>query len=157
METMDEIISGLLNGRDSEVIYTGMEELGIAHFPNILCTSGLGPCIAIGFYDTKNRVAFMTHQLGYGNYLIATLDDIRKVSDDLSKLRVAATGNSLVHDNKEDREQELMHRRDVTEILLQHFDKKQIKTRWTKDYMLGYLVIDTKTGKFIIGEEYFES
>ena len=47
---------------ETEEIYVGMGDLKKALYPNILCSGGLGPCIAVAVYHPATRSGYMLHE-----------------------------------------------------------------------------------------------
>jgi len=127
-----------------------MSEMEKANYPDILRSSGLGPCIAIGFYDPQTRSGYMTHE---AHYQYADLDgqiqEIQGDYGDLSRLKVCAIGNSMEKDmDKEEREFAISSRPHVEQILRKYFDDSQIQFKWMPDDYNAELTLDTLTGEF---------
>lgn len=44
-----------------ETIKVGMADLTVTKYPNILTTLGLGSCVGVCIYDSKNKIIGMIH------------------------------------------------------------------------------------------------
>ena len=137
---------------ETEEIYVGMGDLKKALYPNILCSGGLGPCIAVAVYHPATRSGYMLHE--HHADIEAKIKEIQEDYRDLSRVRVYVTGNSLLSsDDAEQRVFERSFRADVEKIINLYFNQKQTKFDWLADNLCGELFLYTASGKFIVDSE----
>ena len=133
-----------------EEIHVDAGEMSKAYSPDILWTDGLGPCIAVAVYDSVTKSGYLMHALP-GTSLESQIEEIRKDYDDLTRLRVFVTGNSLslpLYNGAEEGKHDLSDRLYVEGIIGKYFNKQQTKIRWLPDYHCGELYLCTSTGNF---------
>lgn len=137
---------------EAEEINVGMGELKKALYPDILCSGGLGPCIAVAVYDPVTRSGYMLHE--HHPNIEAKIKEIQKDYQDLSRVQVFVTGNSLFSDfDAEQTAFERSFRADVEKIISQYFNQRQTEIQWLADNLCGELYLYTSSGKFIVDSE----
>ncbi len=137
---------------EAEEIEVRMGELKKAFYPNILCSGGLGPCIAVAVYHPATRSGYMLHE--HHADIEAKIIEIKRDYRDLSRVRVFVTGNSLFSDfDAEQRAFERSFRADAERIINQYFNQRQTKIQWLADNLCGELYLYTSSGKFIVDSE----
>ncbi len=108
-----------------------MGELTKVEYPNALSSGGLGPCIAIGFYDPRTKSGYMMHEPSVKlrePEIERMMDIIREDYGSLSRLRVGVTGRSICGREGMDGKRDALEERASTErILTQRFKKSQLK------------------------------
>jgi hypothetical protein len=120
--------------------------------PGVISSGGLGPCIAIGIYDTRRKYGYMIHEanMAFNSELSAFLTNVLSKSnkEDLSVYIAGGEINNVAskNDNKHVRE----CRNHVKTELLKLFDKKQIKINWNNSSDAIELILETENGKFFI-------
>jgi len=72
---------------ETTIIKVGMADLNIAKSPNALTTLGLGSCVGVCLYDSRNKVAGMVHVM---------LPNSRDVRNNLNPAKFADTGIPLL-------------------------------------------------------------
>ena len=134
----------------SEYIKVEQFEMKKANSPDILRSGGLGPCIAIGIYDSKTKSGYMMHGLDFqSDDLDGKIQEIKKDYGNLTELQIFAVGNSLdSFDNEEQREYEIINRPFVEQILRKYFQDSQLQIKWIHDDHCAELFLDTSTGEF---------
>lgn len=132
----------------SEDIKVEPFEMKKANSPDILESGGLGPCIAIGVYDSKTKSGYMIHELDYAD-LDRKIREIKRDYCDLRRLKIFVVGNSLdSFGSKEQREYEISKRPCIEQTLRKYFQDSQLQIRWTPDDYCAELFLDTSTGEF---------
>ena len=139
----------MINQEDIEVDQFEMKK---AHYPDILRSGGLGPCIAIGVYDPNTRSGYMMHE---PHFQYAKLDEkIQKILrdyKDASRLKIFVAGNSLSsHDDNTQRGFEMSNRPHVERCMKKYFQDSQVRIQWVPDDHCAELYLDTSTGKFTL-------
>jgi len=137
---------------ETEEIEVGMGELKKALYPNILCSGGLGPCIAVAVYHPATRSGYMLHE--HHADIEAKIKEIQRDYRDLSRVQVYVTGNSSLSSlDTEQRAFERYFRVDVEKIINQYFNQRQTTFEWLADNLCGELYLYTSSGKFIVDTE----
>lgn len=132
----------------SEEIIVEQFEMKKANFPDILRSGGLGPCIAIGLYDSKTRSGYMMHEVDYTD-LDRKIREIKRDYCDLRRLKIFVVGNSLDSlGSEEQREYEISKRPHIEQILKKYFQGSQLQIKWMHDNHCAELFLDTSTGIF---------
>ena len=135
---------------ESDMVEVEMCSMEKGEYPAVLQSGGLGPCIAIGFYDPKTRSGYMMHEPGMRHTdLSGRIQQIKRDYGGLSKLEVFVTGNSLSsNDDDTQREYVRSDRLFVEKIIKKYFRKSQVQIQWLPDNHIGELYLDTTTGQF---------
>ena len=134
----------------SEDIKVEQFEMKKANFPDTLRSGGLGPCTAIGVYDSKTKSGYMMHEIDFQDAdLDGKIQEIKRDYGDLTGLEIFVVGNSLdSFDDEEQREYEISKRPYVEQTLRKYFQDSQLQIRWILDDHCAELFLDTSTGEF---------
>lgn len=134
---------------EPRIIDVNGSEMKRANYPDTLLAC-LGPCIAIGIYDPKTRSGYMMHEPDWKQEdLDGKIKKIQKDYDDLSRLKVFVTGNSLTSsDDKKQRKYEKANRPFVERVLKRYFQASNVQIRWMPDDHCCLLYLHTSIGEF---------
>jgi len=125
-------------------------DLVSTYSPNLLSSGGLGPCIAIAFYDSNSKKGFMIHSPHMKSEdLDSKINELKQELGSLYKVKVFVCGASI--DSSFDSEEMEALKSDriyVSDLLGKYFKKGNIKIKWSPNDSVAELTLDTATGKF---------
>ena len=120
-----------------------------AYSPNILCSGGIGPCVAISIYDSKSKSGYMLHDPSptlmkrISPFLKEVIEDYGSVSG----LEVHVTGAAIC--DGEDFEEVLPLEREYTlKELYKVFKEDQVFVEWLPNNTIGELILYLKDGSY---------
>ncbi|MCE7994777.1 MAG: hypothetical protein HEP71_22570 [Roseivirga sp.] len=111
----------------------------------LLFTDGLGPCIAVLFYDEVSQTAYLSHleQPDSGTVWNAFIDIIPK--GQVYKIYTWGGAHESIND-EETTELTTQSRRFIKEQLQEIFPDSKLNISWTPKDHTGYISIDLETG-----------
>lgn len=134
-----------------ETIEVGQGEEKTACSDDILCSGGLGPCIAIVIYNPKSKCAVMMHEANWAvdNTLYERLERIIAELGNKKKLKVFAVGNAVFSDDSDEEKDYILDNRGyVIDELSHFFAHENITTKWLKEDNTAEMVFYTGSGKY---------
>ncbi len=119
-------------------------------YPDVIFTEGVGPCTAIALYNTINKKGYLLH--------LANLDGknlekyLLKIENDFSNFRVYVVGCADFSDETEEIKEIYQRDRASIELIIKkYFKRSKYRIKWSRENCtVGYLGLDTLTGKFIV-------
>lgn len=131
-------------------IYAGQQEgLFVEEGECILRSGGLGPCIALGAYNTSTKVGYMIHSVDLSLELNQLDLEFKENNVNLSDLVLSVYGSSCLNCPSEENEDSLVKSRDkVTDWLKKHFSEGQYKIEWLEHHRCGELILYLPEGNF---------
>ncbi len=127
-------------------------KIGETCSPCVIQSGGLGPCIAIGIYDKKQKIGYMMHESnadinqevpGFINYV---LNKSKK-----RNLKVYVAGGEINNRASADENRDVNSSRNYVKSELEKaFEKNQITYEWNNSTDAIELILETESGQFII-------
>ncbi len=133
-------------------IQINMFEVGYAKSPEIICSNGMGPCIAVGIYDPIQKAGSMIHQPSpnHSNDMEEfIINSLKRYNKDLVKV-YACGGAILTGESDVDIDNTNEARLHVEDLLNKYFSTSQFIIRWSNIDVTSELFLDTSNGKFEI-------
>ncbi|MFW6024728.1 MAG: hypothetical protein ACOCRX_00130 [Candidatus Woesearchaeota archaeon] len=127
--------------------------------PNILNSGGLGPCVAIGFYNPNEKSGYMLHHpMPYKDNLDNYFNEIKEDYKDTSNLEIYVTGNSPSMSDDINQIDHYNLRELIEESLTDYFYDSKLNYDWTDDYnCITNLILDLEKGHFEVERDYLKS
>ena len=135
------------------LIFLDMFDFEKVIYPDVISSGGLGPCIAVGFYNSKLKEGYMVHEPCFhdSKSLDRIINSIKSDGTNLNDLTVYATGNSIsCYDDETQKKYNLADRVYVESVLKSFFSKSQLTIKWAKKDTTSELYLDTLKEQFLL-------
>lgn len=134
-----------------ETIEVGQGEEKSACNDDMLCSGGLGPCIAIVIYNPKSKCAVMMHEANWAvdNTLHERLERITAELGNKKNLKAFAVGNAVLSDDSDEEKEYILENRDyVIDELLHFFTHENTTLKWLKEDNTAEMIFYPSSGKY---------